>query len=301
MIRFGGTDNESRNGMIAVVGRANVGKSTLINRLLGEKVSIVSPVAQTTRNLIRGVLTESRGQAVFLDTPGMHRAASDLGQVMNRSARKSIEGVDAVLLLLDGSTRPREEDEGWMRRLGKEGVPVVVALNKTDAGTSFGDAYRELWQGVTDDGSPWFRISAATGEGCDELLDALFAFLPEGPALFPEDTLTDFPRKLHMADVIREKLFGILRDEVPHSIAVQVGEIREEDDTWHVDATVYVERSSQKAIVIGQKARNLRKVRRQAERDLGEIYEKKVLLHLWVKVEKHWARNHWILKQLGYV
>lgn len=294
-------DSVGRSGMVAVVGRANVGKSTLINRFLGEKISIVSPVAQTTRNLIRGVLTEPRGQMVLLDTPGMHKAGSDLGLVMNRSARKSIEGVDAVLLLLDGASRPREEDEGWMRRLGKEDVPVFLALNKVDVSPRFDNQYRDMWARTGGETVPWFCISASTGAQCDELLAALFACLPVGPALFPEDTLTDFPRKLHISDVIREKLFGVLHDELPHAVAVSVGEIAETEDTWHVDATVYVDRSSQKAIVIGEKARNLRKVRRQAERELGEVYERKVRLHLWVKVEKHWARNHWILKQLGYV
>lgn len=293
-------------GMVAVVGRANVGKSTLVNRLLGEKISIVSPIAQTTRNRVRGVLTETRGQIVFLDTPGVHKASSDLGKVMNRMARASIEGVDVVLLVTDASTQPRQEDEGWIRKLMREEAPCFVVLNKADLGTDHAPSLEQVWRAESTRLAPgrlarWFTLSAETGEGTEGLLEALFAEMPEGPYLFPEDVLTDFPRKLAIADVIREKLIRDLRQELPHSIAVLVNSIDEEDEAWHVDATVYARKSSQKGIVIGQKGRRLRAARRASAQELSAIYERPVTVALWVKVENEWPRNYWFLKRLGYV
>jgi len=300
------TDDSLRSGIVAMVGRANVGKSTLMNRLLQEKVSIVSDVMQTTRNLVRGILTEDRGQLVFLDTPGVHKAQHDLGRLMNRIARASAQGADVALLLLDASSRPREEDTGWMRKLIKTGAHCVVACNKSDCGTRYEKDYRDAWMAMVDSGKNdamplWMNISALTGQGVDALLDALFEMTPLGPPLFPEDVLTDFPRNWAIADIVREKLFALLRQELPHAIAVRIDEVEERKGDWNVRADILVDKPSQKAIVIGNKGRVLRTVRRQAEQELSEMYERKVRLNLWVKVQKHWARNHWILKQLGYV
>lgn len=300
-----------RAGIVAVLGRANAGKSTLVNALLGEKVSIVSPVAQTTRNTVRGILTEPRGQMVFLDTPGVHRAESDLGRMMNRRARAAAEGTDVLMPVWDTSSRPSVEDEGWMRRLlaapaGEAALRPV--LNKVDAGGKHADAYAALWTkcaeeaGVADPAPPaqWPRVSGLTGEGVDFLRDALFALLPEHPPLFPPDVLTDFPRKLAIADVVREKLLLRLFDEVPHGIAVRVEEILEQEDGWTIAASVYVERSSQKGIVIGHKGRVLRAVRRAAEAEITSMYGHPARLLLMVKVEKNWRKNFWFLQQLGY-
>jgi GTP-binding protein Era len=293
------------SGMVALVGRANVGKSTLMNRLMEEKVSIVSPVPQTTRNMIRGILTDSRGQLVLLDTPGVHKARHELGKVMNRTARRSIEGVDAVLLVLDGSSPVWEEDEGWMRKLAKESTPVVMALNKSDLGLKHEPEYRACWARVAAErpGIPeprWVSLSATTGAGTAALTDLLFGLLPPGPALFPVEILTDFPRKLNIADVIREKLFGVLKQELPHAIAVRVEDIVEEESRWTVRAVIYVDKPTQKPIVIGHKGRLLRKVKRQSEAELRAMYEKEVAVEMWVKVEPNWAGNYWIRKQLGY-
>lgn len=294
-----------RSGMVAVVGRANVGKSTLINAMLGEKISIVSPVAQTTRNLIRGILTEPRGQLVFLDTPGVHKTAHDLGRLMNRIARTSVEGVDVIMLVLDLAQPPREEDEGWMRRIMRETARCVIALNKVDRGAGYADAYRTLWERLAKDKGnipavDWLTVSAATGAGVGELLNHLFRLVPEGPMLFPEDVLSDYPRKLAVADVIREKLFARLKEELPHAVAVWIEEIRDEDAGWQVDGYIYVNKPSQKRIVIGEKGRVIKTVSREAEKELAEIYERPVKINLWVKVEKDWARNFWMLKKLGY-
>lgn len=293
-------------GMIAVVGRANVGKSSLVNAIIGEKLSIVSPVAQTTRSIIRGILTDGRGQLVLVDTPGLHKAPGDLGRVMNRLARSSIEGVDAIMLVLDADTPPYDEDEGWMLRLARQALPVVIVLNKCDLGRNNEPDYRARWDKVAAETQSetkpvWHVVSAQTGEGVDALVSALFERLPEGPLLFPEDILSDYPRKLNIADVIREKLFANLRDEVPHAIAVWVEALDDSGPDWKVKANIYVNRHSQKGIVIGEKGRMLRKVRRSSEAELAAIYEHPVQVELWVKVEKDWGRNFWLLKKFGYV
>jgi GTPase len=314
-----------KSGIVTIVGRTNVGKSSLLNRLLAEKVSIVSPVVQTTRNVVRAVLNETRGQMALLDTPGVHRARNDLGKIMNQAARQAVRGADAALLVVDESERPWPEDEGWMRRLAREGLPLVIALNKCDLTPLRRRDYETLWQRAcapsaaegapTDVSAPppdgneppvafvpaWLEVSARTGAGLEDLVTALFESMPEGPPLFPEDLLTDFPRKLSVADVIREKLMVLVHDEIPHALAVQVEKLDDTVEPWEIEAAVLVNRHSQKGIVIGNKGRLIRKVQRQSEAELATIYEKSVRLRLRVKVQEHWAKNHWILKQLGYV
>lgn len=297
--------SKQRAGVVAVVGRTNVGKSTLLNALLGEKVSIVSDTVQTTRNVIRAILTEERGQLVFLDTPGVHKAVGDLGKNLNKMARSAIGGADAVLLVLDASSKLWQEDEGWMRRLMKDDTPCVILLNKTDIGTSFLEAYKERWQEVATEKEStlkpvWVEGSALKGNGLPALNDALFAPMPEGPHLFPEEILTDYPRKLNMADVIREKYFERLHEELPHCLAIWIESIEETPAKWTIEAEVYVERHSQKGIVIGEKGRLLKSVQYQAEKELTEMYGLPVKVKLWVKVEKDWRKNFWVLKKLGY-
>ena len=288
-----------------MVGRTNVGKSTLLNALLGEKVSIVSDTVQTTRNVIRAILTEERGQLVFLDTPGVHKAEGDLGKNLNKMARSSVGGADAILLVLDSSSKLWMEDEGWMRRLMKDETPCVILLNKTDIGTGFIDAYKERWKDVAaekgSDVKPvWIEGSALKGGGLPELRAALFEMMPVGPYLFPEEILTDYPRKLNISDVIREKYFERLHEELPHCLAIWVEEIEETPAKWTIQAEVYVERHSQKGIVIGEKGRLLKSVQYQAEKELTDMYGLPVKVKLWVKVEKDWRKNFWILKKLGY-
>lgn len=300
------TENNSQcAGVVAVVGRTNVGKSTLLNALLGEKVSIVSDTVQTTRNVIRAILTEERGQIVFLDTPGVHKAEGDLGKNLNKMARSATGGADAVLLVLDASAKIWQEDEGWMRRLMKDETPCVILLNKTDLGTTHLERYKERWGEIAAEKEAtlepvWIEGSALKGGGLPELSDALFALMPEGPHLFSEEILTDYPRKLNIGDVIREKYFERLHDELPHCLAIWVEHIEETPAKWKVEAQVYVERHSQKGIVIGQKGRLLKSVQYQAEKELKEMYGVPFKVKLWVKVEKDWRKNFWILKKLGY-
>jgi GTPase len=299
-----------RAGMVAVVGAANAGKSSLINRILDEKVSIVSPVAQTTRNLVRGIHTEPRGQIVFLDTPGVHHQGKKaLNKQMNKVARASTDGTDAVLLVIDRSEPPALEVEGWFQKLcqlpPEDRPPVLVVLNKSDLTAKHEPALRQRFAAILAEhpGAPepeWFHTSAATGDGIDPLLDRLFALMPPGPHLFPEDIVSDFPRKLAIGDIIREKYFLRLHQELPHSLAVWVEHLIEDGDIWKIEAHVYVRQSSQKGMVIGNKGRLMKTVRGEAATDIAQLYGVTVKLTLIVKVLKDWDKNFWILRKLGY-
>lgn len=300
-----------RAGIAAIVGRANTGKSSLLNAILGEQISAVSPVAQTTRRPVRGMLNEPNLQIVFLDTPGIRQASHPLSSMLNRTARGLVTGSDAVLLLLDASIHPQDEDRGWMQKLACDAEPVFAILNKKDLGLRRA-AYESLWAEILEKNRArdpafvpasirWFETSAASGEGLPELLDALRAILPESPALFPPDMLTDDPGPFFIADVIRSQINFRLKAELPHAIAVAVDQIEETDETVKVSATIYVEKNSQRPIVIGQRAHMIRDIRHAAERELSAIYEKPHKLELWVKVEKNWSSNYWLLKKFGYV
>lgn len=302
--------SNERAGMVAVVGAANAGKSSLINRIMGEKVSIVSPVAQTTRNLVRGIHTEERGQIVFLDTPGVHHQGKKaLNKQMNKVARTSTNGTDAVMLVIDRSEAPAIEVEGWFQKLcqlpPEDRPPVMVVLNKCDLSDRHEPALRDLFAKILSEypdapDPEWFRTSAQTGEGTEALLARLFDLMPVGPHLFPEDIVSDFPRKLAIGDVIREKYFMRLHQELPHSLAVWVEHLIETDGQWKIEAHVYVRQNSQKGMVIGNKGRLMKEVRGEAASEIAEIYGVKVKLTLVIKILKDWDKNFWILRKLGY-
>lgn len=303
-------DNEIkllRSAVVAVVGRTNAGKSTLVNRLVGEKVSIVSPVEQTTRNTIRGIVSDPRGQLVLLDTPGLHKAVGNLGRILNRMARRSSAGSDILCVLFDASEEPRMEDVGWMQRVARERPErVLFVLNKADRAPFFETMFRDAWKELASDlDVRWTKAVASTEGGAKDVLDALFDMAEEGEALFPDDIVTDYPRKLAMADVIREKYLARLHQELPHEIGVIVRRIDEkargERTEWKATVDVLVNRASQKPIVIGRGAETVKYVRKCAERELSEMFGVKVSLEVWVKVEPNWMKNDRLLAEMGYL
>ena len=297
-----------KTAIVAVVGRTNAGKSTLANRLVGEKVSIVSAMEQTTRNRIRAILTEARGQLVFVDTPGVHKAENELGTLMNKMARAAGEGGDLLMVVFDGAAPLRQEDEGWMARAAFAEQPLFFVLNKADAPGFDGKPFRDAWARLMEAkglsrAARWLEVSAGTGDGCDALLDALFAEAAPSPELlFPEDIVSDFPRKLAIADILREKLIPRLFREVPHQLGVRVDAIDEgPGNVWTVRATILVHRASQKGMVIGVKGRTLRAMRRAAEPEIAEAYGLDgCTVEPYVRVEPYWFRNHFLMKELGY-
>ncbi len=291
--------------MVGVVGRTNAGKSTLVNRLVGEKVTIVSPVEQTTRNTVRGIVADPRGQLVLLDTPGLHKAVDPLGKLLNGMARASSAGVDILCVVFDASHEPQMEDEGWMARVVREKPEkCVFVLNKADRKPFYETMFRDSWAKVSEsvnDVSPvWVKTAATRPGGADDLMDTLFSMAEAGPLLFPEDVVTDYPRKLAIADVIREKLLQRLKGEVPHETGVVVQDIAERKGRWEVSATVYVNRNSQKAIVIGPKGSLIKSARTSAEKEIADLFGVKVFLDLWVKVESNWMKNGRLLAEMGY-
>ena len=314
--------------VVGVVGRTNAGKSTLVDRLVGEKVSIVSPVEQTTRNTVRGIVADPRGQLVLLDTPGLHKAVGTLGKLLNRMARRSAAGTDITCVVFDAAQEPQLEDIGWMQRIAKEKPEkVVFVLNKADRAPFFETMYREAWEDArrkTEDGgedirretldeessvsclkssSPvWVKCIATTEGGAKAVLDALFDFAEEGEKLFDDDIVTDYPRKLAIADSIREKYLAKMHQEVPHEMGILVKKIKEKSNrVWEVDVEVLVNRASQKPIVIGKGAETVKYVRKCAERELSDVFGVKVEMEIWVRVEPNWMKNERLLAEMGYL
>lgn len=312
--------------VVGVVGRTNAGKSTLVNRLVGEKVSIVSPVEQTTRNTVRGIVADPRGQLVLLDTPGLHKAVGTLGRLLNRMARRSAAGTDITCVVFDAAQEPQLEDIGWMQRIAKEKPEkVVFVLNKADRAPFFETMYRDAWEDARRETvdvessvsslksvTPvWVKAIATTEGGAKAVMDALFDFAEEGEPLFDDDIVTDYPRKLAIADSIREKYLAKMHQEVPHEMGILVKRITESQakvkgehsacPVWEVDVEVLVNRASQKPIVIGKGAETVKYVRKCSERELSDIFGVKVALEIWVRVEPNWMKNERRLSEMGYL
>ncbi|MGE5279147.1 MAG: GTPase Era [Deltaproteobacteria bacterium] len=295
-------------GIVAIIGRPNTGKSTLLNRILGEKVAIVSPTAQTTRHQVRGVLHEARGQIVFLDTPGLHTKKHAFDRAMVSVIQESMNGADILLHLVDATERVGEEEEMLLERLAAASAPVVLGLNKVDRSTTHLGDYIKAWEKRL--GRPLAEagrvtpvpLSALKGTNVDGLLAACFDLLPEGPPLYPEDVLTDLPRQLTVQEIVREKFLAILKEEIPFSMAVFAEEIIDRrPDLAVVKVAVLVERASQKAIVIGRRGELLKRVGTAARKELEEIYGKKFFLEMVVKVSPKWKQDHDLLRRIGYI
>ena len=295
-------------GTVAIIGRPNVGKSTLLNALLGEKISIVSDIPQTTRQQIRGIYTDKRGQIIFIDTPGFHMGRDSLDKYMSRSMSGAIGNVDLIVHLVDANDRVGQEERQVIARLKDCGKPIIVGLNKVDfAKGKHIPEYIALWEELG--GKPLndrtdlilLPLSALKGNNVSKLIDLIFEQIPEGPMLYPEDTITDMPQRMAMADMIREKLFLKMKEEIPHSLAVMIETVApRKGNILYIQALILVERDTQKEIVIGKAGDILKEVGGLARKDLEELVGKKVFLEMFVKTKDNWRQDHDLLEEMGY-
>ena len=293
--------NIKKSGMITLCGRPNVGKSTLTNALVGEKIAIVSNKPQTTRNRICAVLSRGENQFVFMDTPGLHKARSRLGDYMVDVVRKSVADVDAVLLLVEPIANIGAPEQELIDRIKALGAPSVLVINKID--TVPKEALLEVMQvySAAHEFQGILPISAKDGDGVEALLDLVSSFLPEGPQLFPDDMVTDQPEKQVCAELIREKLLYCLEKEIPHGTAVEITKFSErEDGIIDLDATIYCEKASHKGIIIGKGGEKLKRVGELSRRDVERFMGTKVFLQTWVKVKENWRDSQTLLNNFGF-
>ena len=290
-----------KSGFFSIIGCPNVGKSTLINCLVGQKIAIVTDRAQTTRNRITGVLTRKDYQMIFLDTPGMTKPRSKLGEYMQKVAEDASQDTEAILFVTDALNGVRDRDAEVMQRLKQEKSPVIVLINKCDAASAaqMTDARERIAAAGFE---TVMAISAKTGENIDRLEELLKGFLTEGPQYFPEDMVTDQPELVICAEMIREKTLQLLRDEIPHGIGVGIDrmELRPEGDLMDVWATVYCERESHKGIIIGKGGKMLKRIGTEARKDIEWLLGVQVNLQLWIKVKEDWRNRQQMLNELGY-
>lgn len=290
-----------KSGFVSIIGRPNVGKSTLLNNFLGMKLAIVSPRAQTTRNRIQGIYTTETEQIIFIDTPGIHKPKNELGNVMNEFAYSALDGTDLILMLVDASCEIGEGDKYIIEQLSKVKIPVILVLNKVDLVedqvvlmnniNSYKDAYN-FAGGIT--------ISATEGFNIDKLKDMIVERLEVGPMYYPEDQVLDLPERFVVAEIIREKVLLKTKEEIPHSVAVTIESFKEKSKMIEINATIIVERSSQKMIVIGKGGQMIKSIGTDARRDIVKFLNQKVYLELFVKVEENWRNNKKYLKEFGY-
>ena len=293
--------NIKKCGIIAIVGRPNVGKSTLTNTLVGEKVAIVSSKPQTTRNRICAILNRGESQFVFVDTPGLHKARTRLGDYMVKVVRQSVADVDGVMLLVEPIPHIGEAEAELIRRIQALGAPAALVINKIDTVEKEELLAVMALYGQALDWDAVVPISARTGEGVDELLQVLERWLPQGPQLFPEDMVTDQPERQIMAEIVREKLLRNLDKEIPHGTAVEVTKFSQRDnDIIDCHVTIYCEKESHKGIIIGKKGAMLKKISTQAREDMEAFMGAKVYLETWVKVKENWRDSLNAIQNFGY-
>lgn len=290
-----------KSGFVSIIGRPNVGKSTLMNEMIGQKIAIMSDKPQTTRNKIHGVYTADQYQIVFLDTPGIHKPNSKLGDYMMKTATSTLNEVDVVLFMVDVSEELGGGDRFIIEMLKNVETPVIIGLNKIDLVhpeqlLGIIEKYRSLFE-FTE----FVPISAKLGNNVNTLVDQIAKYLPEGPQYYPADQVTDHPEQFVCAELIREKILHLTREEIPHSIAVAIEDMRTESNgVVHISAVIYVERDSQKGIVIGKQGALLKEIGRMARHDMEKLLGSKIFLELWVKVKKDWRNQERVLKDLGF-
>jgi GTP-binding protein Era len=292
-----------RSGFVALIGRTNVGKSTLLNALLKEKVAITSPKPQTTRNTIRGILTTDTYQIIFVDTPGIHKPKSKLSEFMIETANRTLKDVDLILYMVEPDTSIGPGDRYILDNLKEVDTPVILVVNKIDLVSA--ERVEETINVFRNEYNfkDVVAISASLGTNLEVLKEKIVSLLPEGPQYYLEDYVTDQPEKIMVAEIIREKMLYFLEEEVPHGVYVEVESIREREEKEIVDieAYIYCEKESHKGIIIGKNGQMLKKIGQAAREDLEEFYGKKVFLQLWVKVRKGWRDNEKLLRKLGYM
>ncbi|WP_448380574.1 GTPase Era [Gloeomargarita sp.] len=291
---------EFRSGFVAILGRPNVGKSTLLNALVGQKIAITSPVAQTTRNRLRGILTLPQGQIILVDTPGIHKPHHRLGEILVKNAQTLVRAVDLVLFLVDGSQPAGGGDQFIAEWLARQKTPVLLGLNKQDVvPAEQAEAITASYQALLPT-APLLRFSALTGQGLAELPSQLLPWLPPGPCYYPPEMVTDQPERFIMAELIREQILHLTREEVPHAVAVVVDRVEETPQITRIFATIVVERPSQKAIIIGHQGQMLKTIGTQARQEMQKLVSGPVYLELFVKVEPKWRQTPHLLRDLGY-
>jgi GTP-binding protein Era len=291
----------THSGFVAVVGRPNVGKSTLMNKILGEKIAIVSPKPQTTRLTQLGIYTTNEVQAVFVDTPGIHQPRHRLGEFMVQIAIGALKDADVILLVVDITDAPGEEDHRVADTIRNTGSPVVLALNKLDlASPEVIEPRVEAYRALVPQ-ADWVTLSARHGDGVSDLLGRIISKLPPGPQYFPDDQLSDSAVRQIAAEIVREKVMHHTEREIPHSVAVEVEEYTERSVTLtYISAVIYVERDSQKPIIIGKKGAMLKQISTEARQEIEKLVGTQVYLELFVKVHQNWRRDDAFLSRLGY-
>ena len=291
-------------GFVTIIGRPNVGKSTLLKQILGQKIVIATDKAQTTRKRIKGILTEKEGQIIFIDTPGIHRPLNKLGEFLMDEAKFAVPDADLILFLVDGS-EPAGKGDKWIveNLLKSTKTPIILVMNKVDKIKNQQKIEENLlsYKVLFEDNIPVLRISAKTGRNKDTLLSNIYKKLPEGELLYPEDVVTEESMRDVSEEVIREKILMNTSDEIPHSVAITIDKYEEKDDIDKIYATIYCEQKSQKGILIGKGGALLKKIGTEARLELEKIVDKKVFLSLEVKVEKDWRKKDKVLKQFGYI
>ena len=294
--------NVFKSGFVTLIGRPNVGKSTLMNQIIGQKIAITSSKPQTTRNRIQTIYTEERGQIIFLDTPGIHKAKNKLGEYMVNVAERTMKEVDVILWLVEPTTFIGAGERHIAEQLKKTDTPVILAINKIDTVKKEElleviDTYRRIY-----DFAEIIPVSALKGENAKHLVETLFSYLQEGPQFYDEDMVTDQPERQIVAELIREKALRLLSDEIPHGIAVSIERMKERKNgkIMDIDATIVCERDSHKGIIIGKRGAMLKKIGTQARVEIENLLDIQVNLQIWVKVKKDWRDSDFLLKNYGY-